>query len=85
MKLSDPQAIGKIIVFHRKQAKLSREQLARLSGVGKTAIYDVEHGKLTVRLVTLLKILHVLNIQMHLNSPLMVEWFSSEKVQYEKS
>ncbi|MFM9946555.1 MAG: helix-turn-helix domain-containing protein [Saprospiraceae bacterium] len=63
--------IGEIVRFHRKISGLSREACARLAGVGKTAIYDVEHGKATVQLETLLKILMVMNIQITLQSPFM--------------
>jgi len=34
--------IGEIVLFHRKQSGLSRDQLAVLAGVGKTVIYDIE-------------------------------------------
>ncbi|MBK7410262.1 MAG: helix-turn-helix transcriptional regulator [Saprospirales bacterium] len=67
----DVEKMGQIIRAHRKAGGLSREACARLAGVGKTAIYDIEHGKETVQLATLLKVLHVLNISIHLDSPLM--------------
>jgi len=63
--------LGRIILFHRKKAGLSRIDLATVSGVGKTVIYDIENGKETVRLKTLLKILDALNISVLLDSPLM--------------
>lgn len=50
---------------------MSRVQLAALAGVGKTAIYDLEHGKTTVQLETLGRILHALNIRIELAGPLM--------------
>ena len=37
--------LHKVALFHRKEAGLSREQLAMLAGVGKTVIYDFEKGK----------------------------------------
>lgn len=76
--LKDPKRIGKMVEFHRKKGGLSREKLARLCGVGKTAIYDIEHGKLTTRLETLLKVFNVLNIHVTFESPLM-ELFENEK------
>lgn len=63
--------IGAMIRFHRKKAKLSQLELAKLSGVGKTAIFDVEQGKETVRLSTLMKILGTLNIRIKFTGPLM--------------
>jgi transcriptional regulator with XRE-family HTH domain len=50
---------------------LSRIDLADIAGVGKTAVYDIENGKETVRFNTLLKVLGALNISISLNSPLM--------------
>ncbi len=63
--------IAKIIKFHRKQSGLSQAELAKLAGLGKTVIFDIENGKLSIRLNTLLKILHVLNIKINLTSSLM--------------
>jgi len=63
--------IAEVIKIHRKLARLSRIQLAEMAGVGKTVIFDIEHGKESVRLDTLRKILKVLNIKIVLTSPLM--------------
>lgn len=67
----DATIIGQIVQAHRKAGGLSRETCAHLSGVGKTVIYDIEHGKETVQLDTLLKVLKVLNIRLRMESPLM--------------
>lgn len=64
-------SIGKIVQFHRKQAGLSRITLADIAGVGKTVVFDIEQGKETVQLSTLLKILDALNITISLDSPIM--------------
>jgi len=69
--MPDPKRLGEMIRFHRKQSRLSQEQLALLGGVGKTVIFDIEKGKLSVRLDTLLKVLKVLNIQILFQSQLM--------------
>ncbi len=66
-----------VIRFHRKKGNLNRQELAKLAGVGKKAIFDLEHGKETVQLDTLLKVLLPLNIQLRLESPLM-ETFQKE-------
>lgn len=63
--------IATIIRFHRKKSGLSQAELAKLAGLGKTVIFDIENGKLTVRLATLLKVLEVLNIKINFQSPLM--------------
>ena len=65
------QELADVIRMHRKAAKLSRVQLAEMSGVGKTVIYDIEKGKETVQLNTLRKVLKALNIKIVLTSPLM--------------
>jgi len=63
--------ISRIVIFHRKKSGLTQKQLADIAGVGKTALFDVEKGKETVRLNTLIKILSALNIKLNLHSPLM--------------
>lgn len=72
-------AIRDLILSHRKTARLSRQELAAMSGVSKTAIFDIEHGKDTIRLDTLAKILECLNIRLVFESPLV------GKVVYERS
>jgi HTH-type transcriptional regulator/antitoxin HipB len=63
--------ISDIILFHRKESGLTRNQLADLAGVGKTAIYDIEKGKETIQFSTLQKVLKALNIKIVFTSPLM--------------
>jgi y4mF family transcriptional regulator len=62
-----------VIKQHREISGLNRNKLAQLAGVGKTAVYDVEHGKQTVRLDTVVKILEVLNIKLEFNSKLIAD------------
>jgi len=50
---------------------LSQIDLADLAGIGKTALFDIEHGKTTVRFETLARVLKALNITIRLESPLM--------------
>jgi HTH-type transcriptional regulator / antitoxin HipB len=75
------QELADIIRMHRKAAKLSRDKLAEMSGVGKTVIYDIEKGKETIQLNTLRKVLNVLNIKIELTSPLMgnLRYMNNEK------
>jgi HTH-type transcriptional regulator/antitoxin HipB len=61
--------IAKIVHYCRKQSGLSQQELARLSGVGKTAVFDIEKAKETVQLNTLLKVLDVLNVRMKFETP----------------
>jgi len=67
----EPETLSKVIKNHRKAAGLSQLQLAEMAGVGKTVVFDIENGKETVQLNTLLKILKVLNIKVELQSQLM--------------
>lgn len=67
----DPETLADVIKKHRKAARLSQIQLAEMAGVGKTVVYDIEKGKESIQLVTLRKILYVLNIKVELVSPLM--------------
>jgi len=64
------QALAEKVREHRRRSGLTQQALAQHAGVGKTVIYDIEHGKSSVRLNTLLKVLHVLNIKVRLESPL---------------
>lgn len=73
--------IGAIVQFHRRLAGLSRIELADIAGVGKTVIYDIENGKASVRLNTLLKILEALNVSIYLESPLMDRYRAGDDAQ----
>lgn len=74
----NPATIGRIILYHRKRAGLSRRALSDLSGVSESAIYEVEHGKETVRFDTLLSLFAALNVTLRLESPLMGEYERQE-------
>lgn len=69
--MTESQELNEVIRIHRKAAGLSRIKLAELAGVGKTVIYDIEKGKVTIQLDTLRKIFRVLNIRIVLESPFM--------------
>lgn len=64
-----PNEIAKIVRYYRKQSGLTQHELAKLAGVGKTVVFDIEKGKETVQLNTLLKVLDVLNIRMKFKIP----------------
>ena len=42
-----------IVRHHRRLSGLSQTQLAKLAGVGKTVVFDIEHGKESVQFDTL--------------------------------
>ena len=62
--------IGRTVAFLRKQSGLTQKKLADLAGVGKTVVFDIEKGKETVQLNSVLKIFSVLNIKMELSNPI---------------
>jgi HTH-type transcriptional regulator / antitoxin HipB len=81
-EIESARDIGTMVRFHRKKARMTQAELAKFSEVGKTVVFDVENGKATVRLSTLLRILHALNIRMEFSGPLMHVY---QKVKHEKS
>lgn len=76
--------IGSSIRFHRRKAGLSQAGLARLAGVGKASVFDVEKGKESVQMDTLLKIFSVLNMELDVKSPLMADFLKTTVVQIPK-
>ena len=68
-----PNEVALAVKQMRKAAGLSQKELADLAQVGKTLIFEIEHGELRVSLSNLLKVLSVLNIKMKLITPLEVE------------
>jgi len=64
---------GKVVRYHRQRTGLSQSGLADLAGIGKTSVFDIEKGKPTVRLATLMSALRTLNINLTLAGPLMAE------------
>lgn len=63
--------IAQLTQSHRKKAGLTQAQLAKLAGVGKTVIWEIEHGRESVQWDTLQKIFRVLNITVEWRSPLL--------------
>lgn len=53
----------------REEQGISRNQLASRIQVGKTALFDLEHGNPGVRLKTLLAVLHELGMDLELVLP----------------
>ena len=73
MKVQSSRMIGAVVRFHRRRGGLSQHALADLSGIGKTSVFDIEKGKPTVRLATLMAVLRTLNIDLRLDGPLMAD------------
>ena len=73
MKIDGGDLLGRTIRIHRKRAGITQAELATLAGIGKTAVFDAEKGKETIKLCTLLSILRVLNIGVEVHSPILDE------------
>lgn len=56
--------IGAMIRHYRKKANLSQKALADRAGVGKTVVFDAEHGKPTIQFDTILKILQAIDVRL---------------------
>lgn len=63
--------LAQLVQTHRKKAGLTQAKLASLAGVGKTVVWDLEHGKESVQWDTLQRIFRVLNIMVEWRSPLL--------------
>jgi HTH-type transcriptional regulator / antitoxin HipB len=63
--------LKEILRQHRRLSGLSQSQLAKIAGVGKTVVFDLEHGKESVHFDTLKKVLGALNIRFVLQSPVL--------------
>ncbi|MBI5701083.1 helix-turn-helix transcriptional regulator [Candidatus Saganbacteria bacterium] len=74
MAVRNAGEIGEIVRLHREKANLTQLELAELSGVGKTVIFDIEKGKTTVKIATLLKVFRSLNISMALGGPILMDF-----------
>ena len=79
----ESEKIANILKFHRRHSGLTQIDLAKIAGVGKTVIYEIESGKITFQMESLLKIMKVLNISITFSSPLL-ENYKQENI-FEKS
>ena len=61
--------LSEIIKSARKKAGISQIQLAELAGVGKTLIFNIENGRINAQFEKLLKIFHVLNLKLMVETP----------------
>jgi HTH-type transcriptional regulator / antitoxin HipB len=60
-----------VVRCHRRLSGLTQAQLAKFAGVGKTVVFDIEHGKESVQFDTVKKVLAALNIKFVLQSPVL--------------
>lgn len=59
-RIDSPTALGQAVRDARKQLNLTQPQLALTGGVGVRFIVELEAGKPTVRLESVLRVLHAL-------------------------
>ena len=59
-RIDSPTALGQAVRRARKQLKLTQPQLALTAGVGVRFIVELEAGKPTVRLESVLRVLQAL-------------------------
>lgn len=72
--------LNDIVIYHRKQAGLSRHALADLAGVSPTVIYHLEKGKQTLQWNIVTAILKALNISIRFVSPIMEDYEKSQSL-----
>jgi HTH-type transcriptional regulator/antitoxin HipB len=59
------QQLGSAVRARRRALKLNQADLAALSGVGLAFLYELEHGKSTLRIDKVLAVLAVLGLELH--------------------
>lgn len=62
-----PGELGERVRAAREARGLSQKQLADQAGIGKTAMFDLEHGNPGVRLNTLMSVLDILGMSLNLD------------------
>ena len=67
--INSPADLGEVVRAVRKQAKVRLDDLAAIAGVSKQFTSDVEHGKPTVQLGLVLKLLVELGVSFELDIP----------------
>ncbi len=75
----DATQIGQIIRYHRKAAGLTQKELADLAGIGKTVVFDLEKGKESVQIDTMLAMFRVLNLEINVTGPLVQRFYETGK------
>ena len=65
--IRSPQQLGDALRSARKQLGLTQPQLALAAGVGVRFIVDLEAGKPTLRLETVLRVIDALGGEVHLS------------------
>ncbi len=72
--------LGMLVRHHRSRAGLTQTELADMAGVGKTTVFDIERGKPTVQLRSILPVLRVLNMDLEVTGPFVQECLEKNSV-----
>jgi len=66
-RIDSPASLGQAVRHARKQLNLTQPQLALAAGVGVRFIVELEAGKPTVRLESVLRVLNALGGELQVN------------------
>lgn len=69
----DAKTIGQLIQTTRKNAGITQQQLAMVSGTGLRFIIEIEKGKPTCQLEKVLSVIRALGIKIKLEPPIIKE------------
>jgi predicted transcriptional regulator len=71
--------IRSLVIFHRKKAGLTQIELAKLSGVSRFVVQDIEAGTGRTTWKHLKSVLTALNLELEPKGPLVDEWQAQRK------
>lgn len=66
--------LSKTIKWHRQRINLSQQQLADMASVSRASLQRLEKGHTGAEMLTLLKVMDVLNLKLELKGRLMFEY-----------
>lgn len=72
------EQLGHLISFHRKKAGLTQVGLAKMAGVSRSVVQDLEAGKGRTVWIHIEAILNVLNVKLQPVGPLVDKWKQSK-------
>lgn len=67
MEIKDSPTLGQAVRDARKRRGLRQEDVALASGVGLRFLHDLEHGKPTIELERLLRVVHAVGLELWLD------------------
>jgi len=72
--------MGSLVAFHRKKARLTQIELAKLSGVSRFVVQDIEAGTGRTTWKHLVSVLNSLNLELEPKGPLVDAWRARRRV-----